>query len=1180
MFQEIENKPAKIAEAGTEVKGHHDAPAQQFALMKTKRFLPLFVTQTLGTFNDNVFKNALTIFLTYQLVTALELHGSYYIVLAAWIFILPFFLFSATAGILADRYEKTKLIQIIKFFEIILTLLAIKGFFQSSIPLLFLALFLIGTKASFFGPVKYSILPYHLKDEELIAGNGMIEAGTFIAILLGTCIGGLCISSTIGIYIISFILVAASLLGFISSWYIPKTKANSHLENSNAKLSFNFVKDTLEIIQYSRNHKSIFITILGISWFWLVGSVFIALFPLLTKNILQANENVFTYFIALFSIGIAIGSLFCHRLLKGRVQTTFIPLGALGMSFFIFDIYFALNTINTINSSDKTELMGLLQFFASPGSFRLSLDFLFCSIFAGLYTVPLYTLLQSRTEDSHRSRVIASNNIFNALFMVVGVFTIMILVKLGFSVKQLFLITACFSTLVALYISKLLPDDLIKSFFIWILNTLYRVEVIGMEHFLNADKRVLIIANHTSYLDALLLACFLPEKLTYAVDSVTAEKWWIQLFLRMVDYFPLNPTNPMAIKSLIEFIKKDRRCVIFPEGRLTMTGTLMKVYEGPGMIADKAGAKILPICIQGAQLTPFSRMRGKVKLKFAPKITITIFPQQALEIPANIAGRNRRSQSSMQLYDLMSTTLFNSSAYEKTLFESLIEAQSLHGSKFKIIEDIDRNPSSYQQFMMRSFILGGIIAKKTSIAEPVGILLPNMISAALTFFALQAYCRIPAMLNFSAGARNILIACNTAKVKRVYTSIKFIKLAKLNSVVSTLQDAGIEVIYLETLRDSLGLWDKLKGVFLAQFPGLAYKFINSKVLPQHKSPESCAVILFTSGSEGTPKGVQLSHRNVQSNRHQLSARVDFIRTDKIFNALPIFHSFGLTAGMLLPLLSGVRVFFYPSPLHYRIIPELCYDSNATILFGTDTFLSSYAKYANQYDFYSVRYVFAGAEKLREETRSAWVNKFGVRIFEGYGTTETSPVLATNTPIHSKIGTVGRFLPCIQYKLQPVEGIEKGGILQVQGPNIMMGYLLADNPGILIPPKEGWYDTGDIVSVDEMGYVIIKGRVKRFAKIGGEMVSLPMVENEIYKLWPDHKHAVVAIPDPKKGEQLVLVSNNSDANQEDIIKHAKMCQMPDISIPKTILFIKDLPVLGTGKTDYTSIKEFVLSSVTS
>jgi len=306
----------------------------------------------------------------------------------------------------------------------------------------------------------------------------------------------------------------------------------------------------------------------------------------------------------------------------------------------------------------------------------------------------------------------------------------------------------------------------------------------------------------------------------------------------------------------------------------------------------------------------------------------------------------------------------------------------------------------------------------------------------------------------------------------------------------------------------------------------------------------------------------------------LAARVDFSPSDLVLNALPIFHSFGLTGGMILPLISGVRTFFYPSPLHYRIVPEVAYDINATILFGTDTFLSGYARAANAYDFYNVRYVFAGAERVRDETRRVWTDKFGLRILEGYGSTETSPVIATNTPMHFKAGTVGRLLPGIAWRLDRVEGILDGGRLVVAGPNVMKGYLRAENPGVIEAPPDGWYDTGDIVTMDAEGYVTIQGRAKRFAKIAGEMVSLAAVEQQASALWPDFRHAALAVPDPRKGEQVVLLSDNPKAEVAEFLAFARAKGLPELLVPRAITVVAALPLLGSGKIDYAQARALI------
>jgi acyl-[acyl-carrier-protein]-phospholipid O-acyltransferase/long-chain-fatty-acid--[acyl-carrier-protein] ligase len=1120
--------------------------------------LPLFVTQFLGALNDNIFKNAMVVLIAWRLASAAGMNAQIMVTVAAGVLILPFFLFSATAGLFADKHNKAGLIRYIKFAEIIIMSAGAVGFYFGSVPMLMVVLFLMGTQSTFFGPIKYGILPDQLKEDELMGGNALVSAGTFLAILAGTILANEVVLTEHGTAVISAIVIAVAALGWFSSFFIPATQP----AQPDLKVSYNLFTETWKILTHAAGQRDVFLCILGISWFWLVGATFLAQFPTFTKDFLGASERVLTILITTFSIGIAVGSLLCNRLLKGEVHATFVPLGALGMTIFTVELFFA---TNTPHPGIGGELLTPSVFLSTFAGWRVVVDLFLVAVSGGIYIVPLYAILQQRSDEKHRARNIASNNVMNALFMVISAVGTVAMLKMGFSIPQVFLTMAVLNAAVGVYITKLLPGAMVKALIAWLLDLCYRVEVQDLENYHKAGDRVLIVANHQSYLDAPLIAAYVPDRLTFAINTHVAKQRIIRFFLSLAETFAIDPTNPFSMRALVAHVKENRRVVIFPEGRITVTGSLMKVYEGPGMIADKADAMVLPVRIEGAQYTPFSRLKGKVRTRWFPKITVRFMPPVKLNVPEEIKGRKRRHYAGNMLYDIMSNMVFESSKYRTTLFTSLLDARRVHGGKHVVFDDIQREPVDYNKLIAGSFILGKKLIRDTEPGECVGLLLPNMVATAVTFFGLQAFHRVPAMLNFSTGARNVVLACETARIKVVYTSRRFVATAKLDEMVAGIEGAGVKVVYLEDVRKSLSVLDKLLGLVRSKMAGIYYHFAN-----EEHDPDAPCVILFTSGTEGAPKGVALSHTNVQANRFQVSSRIDFGPSDIVLNALPMFHSFGLTCGTLLPVLSGLRTFLYPSPLHYRIVPELAYDTNATIMFGTDTFLSGYARYAHPYDFYCMRYVFAGAEKVKDETRRIWSERFGLRVFEGYGATETAPALTMNTPMHNRPGAVGRLLPGIEHRIESMPGIDEGGKLMVAGPNIMAGYLRNEKPGVLEPPEGGWYDTGDIVTIDDEGYVHIQGRAKRFAKIGGEMVSLSAVESYVSALWPDHNHAVVNLPDARKGERLVLVTEFQDARRDALMAYARENGIGELSIPRTIVKVARVPLLGTGKLDYVSI----------
>ena len=692
---------------------------------------------------------------------------------------------------------------------------------------------------------------------------------------------------------------------------------------------------------------------------------------------------------------------------------------------------------------------------------------------------------------------------------------------------------------------------------------LFRLRVVGDPAAFRAH-RLLIIANHESFLDGLLLGLFLPLDPVFVVHTGVVRNFFFRMLLWQVDYLAVDPTSPMAMKKVIRLVESGRPVVIFPEGRITLTGNLMKVYEGPAFVAAKTGATLVPVRLDGPSRSYFSRVTGKYPKRLFPKITLTILPATKLLMPEAATAKLRRRKAGEAMRKLMQEMLFASHP-KQTLYSALVDAAEIFGRKRRLVEDMKQIEYSYNDLLKMTLMLGRLAERAIGEGERVGILLPNVTPTLGLILGLTARGRVPAMLNYTAGTDGMQTACVAARIQTIITSRAFLLQGKLTDKVEAIK--GIHLVYLEDLLAKVSLGDKLWLILYAlRFP---------RNFEKATTPEGTAVVLFTSGSEGKPKGVVLSHRALLANIAQIRAVIDFSVDDKVLNALPIFHSFGLTAGALLPVLTGANLFLYPTPLHYRIIPELAYDRGCTVLFGTSTFLGNYAKFAHPYDFYRLRYVIAGAEKLSEAVREQWFEKFGLRIFEGYGATETAPVLAVNTPMAYRTGTVGQLLPGVEAKLEMIPGIDNGGLLHVRGPNVMSGYYRYEKPGEIEPPQSemgaGWYNTGDIVNFDDDGFLKIVGRVKRFAKVAGEMVSLEVVEKMAVAASAGFAHAASSQADPQRGETIVLFTTDAGLSRDQLQAVAKDKGWPELALPRKIVRVDSLPLLGTGKLDYVTLK---------
>ncbi|MGI3902034.1 MAG: acyl-[ACP]--phospholipid O-acyltransferase [Janthinobacterium lividum] len=1117
-------------------------------LMTSRRFAPLFWCQFFSAFNDNVLKNALVFLILFKVGGT---SAAMLVTVAGALFVAPPLILSGLGGQWADRYDKAQVAQRLKLFEIAAALFSILGFVLVSLPLLFVALVLFSTIAALFSPVKYGMLPDQLRQEELPTGNALVEGGTFIAILLGTIAGGWAAADdhalAYGIAVSAF-----AVLCWGSSLLIPATGEGDH----DLHVDPNLFRSTGQLITHLHGDRRMWSCGLFVSWFWLTGAVALTLLPILVKSDFHGTEGATTAALAIFSVGIAVGSGLASWLSAGRV--ILLPTALAGVLLGIFSLDLAWGSAHFVSDGS----LSATDILSHWNGVHAAIDLFMIAISGGLFIVPVFTAVQVWSTSEDRARNIGSVNIMSAGFMVIGAIATAVLQAFGLTTPQLFAVLGVANLLAAWWIFRTLPTSAFRDLLSIILRCFYRLEVSGLEHIDEAGPNPILALNHVSLLDAGLALSLLDRNPIFAIDATIATRWWVKPFLKLTNALPIDPSKPMATRALINAVRNGNTLVIFPEGRITRTGSLMKVYDGAGLIADKTGVPVVPVWIDGLERTPFSYLTdGQIRPRVLPKVHAKVLASRRVHVPDSLFGKKRRQAAGAALYDVLSDAAFRTSDIDRTIVEATIAAGETHGWKRVALEDPIAGALTYKRVAIGLRVLGSKLMTLAPEGKAIGVMLPTAAGTAVTVLALQSAGRVPAMINFTAGHANVMAACRAAGVETVLTSRAFVEKARLDKLVAAMAE-GVRLVYLEDVRATVTAADKIRGL------------LNFREPLVRRGPNDPAAILFTSGSEGAPKGVVVSHRNLLANVAQVAARIDFGRADKIFQVLPMFHAFGLMAGLVLPLVSGVPVYLYPSPLHYRIVPELVYTINATAIFGTDTFLAGYARSSNAYDFRSLRLVVAGAEPVKESTRKTYLEKFGLRILEGYGITETGPVLAVNTPMFNRFGTVGRLLPDVEARLVPVEGVEGGGRLSVRGPNVMLGYVRDGDLAHVEPLPDGWHDTGDIVDIDAEGFVTIKGRAKRFAKIAGEMVSLAALEAVAADFWPDCNSAVTTLPDVRKGERIVLVTEQKAATRQAFAAYARDKGVADVAMPSEVVVVEQLPLLGSGKLDHPAVQRLV------
>ena len=703
-----------------------------------------------------------------------------------------------------------------------------------------------------------------------------------------------------------------------------------------------------------------------------------------------------------------------------------------------------------------------------------------------------------------------------------------------------------------------------RTAFRFFLRILFRFRTYNLEA-LKTPGPVLLIPNHCSWIDWLFLWVCLDDDWKFVTSNLSAQTSWLHRKL-MVNHntLPIDPGSPYAVKRMSEFLQGGGRLVLFAEGRLSRTGKLMKLFDGTGFLIFKTKAKVITTYLRGTAALPYSpNQNGK---KLFPKVAAYF---SDVLVPPDL-GETSTRQARLQITNWLRDQMVR----QQLEVEMKVGAQDVLSAVAEtvrnapgrvMLEDATLQALTGRKMMVGADILAQALRPTVGSGERIGVLLPNVNATPVAILALWWLGKVPAMLNFSSGIATMLVCAELAGLKHIVTSRVFLERARLKA--DDFVKAGINVIYLEDVRAGISGSQKL-------FTLLRHCVNLRAAISGLLSANSTAVIVFTSGSEGVSKGVELTHGNIMANIRQMLAVTDFTDRDRLFNCLPLFHSFGLTVGTFVPLVRGLYVFLYPSPLHYRIVPSVLYDRDCTVFISTNTFLNGYARKAHPYDFHSLRYLFSAAEKLQEATALTWSQKYGVRILEGYGATECAPCVSLNTPLEPRYGSVGRLMPGMKYRLEPVEGVDEGGRLFVHGPNVMKGYLNTE-ANEKFRALDGWYDTGDIVSVDAEGYFHVRGRMKRFAKVSGEMVSLTAVEDALAGAFPQYglrcQVAVVTRPDENKGEVLIAVSNEPKLTLDEIRDAIKAKGLSNLSVPREIKVVKEIPKLGTGKVNHRELE---------
>ncbi len=1138
--------------------------------MRTRGFWSLIATQFQGAFSDNILRNLLLSIIVGMGLARNERET--FVSVVTVIFSVPFLLFSMLGGWLADRYSKRQITIWTKWMEVSSMALATVGLATHILPLSLAALTLVATQAALFGPSKYGLLPELLPAKRLSWGNGVIELGTFLAIILGTVTGATMAEKLHGREVYAgYGLLALSFIGLLSSLGIDKVPAAA----PDKKFQFNLLSDLWQQISFMRRDRALFLAVIGNTYFWFLGSLLFSTIVVYGPDVLHIGQAKTGYLNATLAVGIGIGSMVAGWLSGNKIEYGLIPLGSIGMT-----------CTGLLLGSTHHGLLGSALLLGSLG------------FWAGFYAVPVNALIQHRPPEKDKGGIIAASNLlsFVGIALSAGVYYIFT-TFIHLDPRGVILAASVITGAGTVYVLMLLPEWFGRLLLFFITHTIYRVKVIGRENF--PDKTgALLVCNHMSFVDAALLIASTDRPIRFLMYQGIYDNPIVKPFARMIKAIPISdeqrPRDMIrSLHTASEALRQDDIVCIFAEGQITRTGQLLPFRRGLERIMKDVDVPIIPVNLDGIWGSIFSFERGRFLWKRPRHIPYPVTVTFGRHMPSTSTAIEVRSE----VQELQATAFERRKKGMMTLDRAFVRSARLHPFRF-MMADGKYPKASFGSALVKTTFIAGRLKNQIGREPMVGMLLPPSVGGALTNYALMLLGRIPVHLNYTASSEIIAACASQCNLDVVITSKAFVERFP-NLIIPG------RTLFLEDTLSSPRVGEKLAAFALAWLtPGallrkaLSGGRLNSR--PEigvdakgRSTVDSLATIIFSSGSTGDPKGVMLTHFNITSNIQQVSQVFMLGRRDKILGILPFFHSFGFMAALWLPAVNGVGVVYHPNPLDAQVIGELVKRYRVTFMVATPTFLQAYMRHCPPESFGSLQYVLVGAEKLPERLSQAFEDTFGIRALEGYGCTECSPVVTVNgrdfrapgfLQVAAKRGKIGHPLPGVTVKVVDIDtgeplALGNPGMLLVKGPNVMKGYLGKPEKTAEVL-NNGWYTTGDVAMVDEDGFVTITDRLSRFSKIGGEMVPHIRIEEKLHDLAgsTEQVFAVTSLPDEKKGERIAVITTLSGESLSSVLEKLSRCDLPSLWKPKANLFFHTdkLPILGTGKTDLRGVRQLASS----